>query len=87
MCSLLTFDTCVLFSDAMNVSNFPTSPAAYILSGVNKPSWAERISLVVDPVNSGISPSRPFSDKVCWYGSMYFGVDWSKEYIAVLWIT
>lgn len=60
-----SFDTRVLFSDAMNVSNFPTSPAAYILSGVNKPSWAERISLVVDPVNSGISPSRPFSDKVC----------------------
>lgn len=70
------YETRVLLSDAMNDSDFPTSRAAYILSGVNKPSGAEPISLVVDPVFSGISPSRPF----CWYGSMYFGVDWSTEY-------
>lgn len=57
------YETRVLFSDAMNDSDFPTSRAAYILSGVNKPSGVEPISLVVDPVFSGISPSRPFSDK------------------------
>lgn len=70
------YETRMLLSDAMNDSDFLTSRAAYILSGVNKPSGAEPISLVVDPVFSGISPSRPFSDKCV----LYFGVDWSTEY-------
>lgn len=81
------YETRVLLSDAMNDSDFPTSRAAYILSGVNKPSGAEPISLVVDPVFSGISPSRPFSDKLC--------VDMARctlaliglQNIAVLWIS
>lgn len=38
------YETRVLLSDAMNDSDFPTSRAAYILSGVNKPSGAEPIS-------------------------------------------
>lgn len=57
------YETRVLLSDAMNDSDFLTSRRVYILSGVNKPSGAEPISLVVDPVFSGTSPSRPFSDK------------------------
>lgn len=74
------YETRVLLSDAMNDSDFPTSRCVYILSGVNKPSGAEPISLVVDPVFSGTSPSRPFSDKCVLIWLMYFGVDWSTEY-------
>lgn len=76
------YETRVLLSDAMNDSDFPTSRRVYILSGVNKPSGAEPISLVVDPVFSGTSPSRPFSDMArCTLALI------GLQNIAVLWIT
>lgn len=80
------YETRVLLSDAMNDSDFPTSRAAYILSGVNKPSGAEPISLVVDPVFSGISPSRPFSDMCVDMAQCTLALI-GLQNIAVLWIT
>lgn len=74
------YETRVLLSDAMNDSDFPTSRRGYILSGVNKPSGAEPITLVSIQFFLESRQVGHSLISVCWYGSMYFGVDWSTEY-------